>query len=148
MNKALIILLPVAVFATTVITTIHSAADLQEHLLHLLILGILSLLFILYVLKDTIAIKNRMMVITVMLLLTFCTFRVFSCHLITENPQDFAQSTVINNPCCSAVIDAIPAIAIAPTSETVTPVEQQPVIAQTQPIFYNLSNKSPPASAV
>ena len=146
MNKAFIILLPVVVFATTIITTIHSSADLQEHFIHLLVLGILSLLFILYVLKDTIAIKNRMMVITVILLLSFCSIRVFSCHLITENPQDLAQSTIINNPCCSAVIDAIPAMAIAPTSETVTPVEQQPVISQTQPIFYNLSNKSPPAS--
>src|ERR1700733_4975079 len=110
MKKSLIILLPIAVFASTFITTVHSFADLQEHFIHLLVLGTLSLLFILYVLKDSIEVKNRMMVITVILLLSFCTIRVFSCHLITENPQALAHSNIINNPCCSAVIDAIPAI--------------------------------------
>lgn len=148
MKKSLILFLPVAVFATTLITTVHTVADLQEHALHLFVLGTLSLLFILYVLKDTIKIKNGMMLITVLLLLSFCTMRVFSCHLITENPQDLAQATVINNPCCSAVINALPTLALAPTSETVTPITQEPVIAQTQPIFYNFFNKPPPTVAI
>lgn len=144
MKKIITILFPVTVFATTIITTIHSAADLQEHFIHLLVLGTISLLFILYVLKDSIEIKNRMTIVTVVLLLAFCTIRVFSCHLITANPQDLASSTIINNPCCSAVIDAIPVITVAPISETVTPIEQKPVITQLQPILNSLTNKSPP----
>jgi hypothetical protein len=144
MKKSLPILLTVTVFATTVITTIHSVADFQEHFIHLLVLGTISLLFILYVFKDSIALKDRMAIITVVLLFAFCTIRVFSCHLITSNPQDIASATIINNPCCSAVIDAVPAITVAPVSETVTPIKQKPVIAQIQTIFQSLTNKSPP----
>ena len=144
MKKIFTILFPLFIFVITTITTIHSSADLQEHFVHLLLLGGLSFLFIIYVIRDSIKVKNRLAILTLVLLLSFCTVRVFSCHLLTSNPQDLAHANVINDPCCSAMTTATAVISVAPTNETVTPIEQNPFLFQLPTYIQNLTNKSPP----
>lgn len=147
MKKLIIILFPLFVFTLTIFTTIHSLSDLRIHMFHIATLGILSLLFILYVIKDTIKIKNYATVLTVLLLITFCTVRIFSCHLITSSPQNIAHANIINDPCCSAMTPAVAIISITPISKRIRTVEQKPFLSLVTPYISSLTNKSPPVAS-
>lgn len=145
MGKTLAIFFTILVFGITVATTIHSIADIQEHVLHLSLLGGLLLFFISYVLKDTIKIRNRFAIVTFLLLFAFSVIRVFPCHLLSSNPQDIAHATVINHPCCSAMTSATAEVSIASSLEKVVSLDQKPHLVQLPLYIQQLTNKSPPS---
>jgi len=147
MRKAIVVFFTILTFGLTVATTVHSLSDFQEHFLHLTLLAGLSIFFVSYVLKDTIRIRNRFALVALLLLFAFSSIRVFSCHLLSSNPQDITHTNVINHPCFSATTGATAEISIAPIIENVKSLEQKPFIAQLSQFINQFSNKSPPQLA-
>lgn len=153
MKKLTAILIPF-LFGFTVITTVHSFADLQEHFFHLLLIGGMSIFSLWFIYKDSFKTKfnkssypSQFKLLVLFLLFAFAIIRVVPCHLLSSNPQDIAHATVINHPCCSAITSATAEVSITPIMENITQIEQKPHLTQLPLYISQLTNKSPPLSA-